>query len=149
VTESGVHSLHTLKHRPSVCICWPQFAVISHTHSQALGMSNSCVRCILHSDLNPHPYILQIVYSLSDQTKQVCFQFCCQFQIIVIEDPDLPNNLPMTDVVCCHLHGTVNKQNLQYRSAAKPYELHQCPFMTQTLQVGVLFGPEESRDPTS
>jgi hypothetical protein len=129
--------------------CWPQSAAISHNHPQALGMSNSCVWCILHCDLNLHPYILQIVHSLSDRAREVCFQFCCQFQSTLTEDPNLPNNHLMTDEACSHVHGTVNKQNLWYRSAAKCYELHQCPFMTQTLQFGVLFGPEESRDPTS
>jgi len=47
------------------------------------------------------------------------------------EDPDLPNSLLMTDEAHVHLHGTINKQNLRYRPAANPYELHQRPSMTQ------------------
>ena len=35
-----------------------------------------------------------------------------QFQRILTEDPDLPNNLLMTKEAHCHLQGTVNKQNL-------------------------------------
>jgi hypothetical protein len=57
-------------------------------------------------------------------------QFCRQFQGILNKDPDLPNNLLIID-------------------EANPYELHQCPFMTQKLLSGVMFGPGESLDPTS
>jgi hypothetical protein len=67
----------------------------------------------------------------------------------VTEDPDLPNNLLMTDEAHFHLHETINKQNLRYCPAANPYELHQRPFMTQNLQFGVLFGSEELLDPNS
>ena len=144
-----VLSLLTPEQCPSVCISWPQYEVISRTHAQALGMSNSNVWYILHSDLNLHPYKLQNMHSLSDRAKDICFKFCPQFQRIMTEDSDLPNNLLMTDEAHCHLHGTVNKQNLWYWSAANPYKFHQCPFMTQTLPFGVLFGPWESRDPTS
>jgi len=65
-----------------------------------------------HSDLNCHPYKLQTVHSLSDQAKEVCFQFCHQFQRILTEDSDLPNNLLMTEEAC-HLYGTVKMQSLQ------------------------------------
>jgi len=38
------------------------------------------------------------------------------------------------------LHGTVNKQNLLYRSAANPYKLHQRPFKTKKSPFSALFG---------
>jgi hypothetical protein len=82
-------------------------------HAQALGMSNSSVWCILHSDLNLHPYNLQTVHALKDWDQEARLQFCCQFQGILNEDPDLPNKLLIIDEVHFHLHGTVNKQNLQ------------------------------------
>jgi len=81
--------------------------------TQALGMSNSSVRRILHSDFNLHPHNLQIVHSLRDRGKEVHLQFCCQFQGILNEDPDLPNNLLIIDEAYFHLQDTVNKQNLR------------------------------------
>ena len=45
----------------------------------------------------------------------------------ITENPDLPNKLLMSDEAHFHLHGTVNKQNFRYWSAANPHELHQRP----------------------
>jgi hypothetical protein len=79
----------------------------------ALGTSNSSVRRILHSDLNLHPYNLQTVHSLRARDKEVVhLQFFRQFQGILNEDPDLPNNLLVIDQTHFHLHDTVDKQNL-------------------------------------
>ena len=111
VTGSDVLSLHTREHCPSVCICWPQSEAISHKHAQALVMSNSSVQCIPHSDLNIHPYKLQI-FERSGQRGH-------QFQRILTEDPDLPNNLLMTEEAHCHLQGTVKKQNLTIMVSCK------------------------------
>jgi len=72
-------------------------------------MSNSSVRCIVHSDMKLHPYKLQIMHSLNDRDKEACLQFCRQCQGILIEDPDLPNNLLMSYFFI--FNGTVNKQN--------------------------------------
>jgi len=74
-------------------------------------MSDRSVWCILLSDLNLHPYKLQIVHFFSDWDKEVCLQICPQFQGILTENPDLPNNLLMSDEANFHLLGTVNKQN--------------------------------------
>jgi len=54
-------------------------------------------------------------------------QFCRQFVGILTENPDLPNKLLMSDEAHFHMHGTVNKQNFRYWSAANPHELHQRP----------------------
>jgi len=52
-------------------------------------------------------------------------QFYRQFMGILTENPDLSNKLVMSDEAHFHLHGTVNKQNFRYWSAANPHELHQ------------------------
>jgi len=54
-------------------------------------------------------------------------QFCRQFVEILIENPDLPNKLLMSDEAYFHFHGTVNKQNFRSWSAANPHELYQRP----------------------
>jgi hypothetical protein len=64
------------------------------------------------------------VHFFSDWDKEVCLQICCQFQGILTENPDLPNNLLMSDEANFHLHGTVNKQNFRYLSAENPHKLH-------------------------
>ena len=74
----------------------------AHKCAQVLGMSNSSVQHILHSDLNLHPYNLQIVHFLRDQNTEVDFQFCRQFQGILNEDPDLPNNLLINNEAHCY-----------------------------------------------
>jgi len=52
-------------------------------------------------------------------------QFCHQFVGILTENPDLPNKLLMSDEAHFHSHGTVNKQNFRYWSAANPHILYQ------------------------
>jgi len=112
-------------------------------------MSDRSAWRIRHSNLNLHPYKLQIVHSWSDRDKEVRLQFYRHFQGILTENPDLPNNLLMSEEAHCHLPGKVKKHNFRYWSAANPHERHQVPFMTQKLLLGVLFCPEESVDPTS
>jgi len=96
-------------------------------HVQALRMSDSSVRRILRSDLSLHPYKLQVVHALSNRDRERRWQFCRQFVGILIENPDLPNKLLMSDEAHFHLQGTINKQNFRYWSAANPRELHQRP----------------------
>jgi len=62
-------------------------------------------------DLYLLPYILQTVHSLGD--KEVRLQFCRQFHGILTENPDLPNNLVISDEADFHLHGTFNTQNFR------------------------------------
>jgi hypothetical protein len=66
-------------------------------------------------------------HSVSDRDKEVRLKFCLQFQGLLTENPDLPNNLLMSDEVHFHLHGTVNKQKFWYWPAANPHELHRRP----------------------
>ena len=60
----------------------------AHKHAQVIGMSDRSVWHILPSDLNLHPYKLQILHSLSNQEKEVRLQFCHQFQGILTDNPD-------------------------------------------------------------
>ena len=66
-------------------------------HTQALRMSDRSVWRILHTDLNLHPYKLQILHSLSDRDKRVSLQFGHHFQALLTENPDLLNNLLTSD----------------------------------------------------
>jgi hypothetical protein len=54
-------------------------------------------------------------------------QFSHHFQGILTENPDLPNNLLMSDMADFHLHGIVNNKNFWYWSDANPHKLHQHP----------------------
>jgi len=76
-------------------------------------------------------------------------QFCRQFVGILTDNPDLPNKLLMSDEAHFHLHGTVNKYNFRYWSAANPHELHHRPTYDPNLPYGAPFGPVETLDPTS
>jgi len=111
-------------------------------------MSGRSVWLILHSNLNLYPYKLPVVHSWSDRDKEVRLVLS-SFQGILTENPDLPINLLMSEEALCHLHGTVNKYNFRYWSAANPHERQQVPFVTQKVLFGVLFGPEESLHPPS
>ena len=84
-------------------------------------MSDRSVWRILRTDLSLQPYKLQI----ANPDREMRLWFCRQFVGILTENPDLPNNLLMSDAAHFHLHGTVNKQNFRYWSAANPHELHQ------------------------
>ena len=90
-------------------------------------MSDRSVRHILHSDLNLHPYKFQIVRSWSDRDKEVRLKFFCHFQETLIENPNVPNNLVMSDEAHFHLPGTVNEKNFRYWSVANPHEFLQSP----------------------
>jgi AraC-like DNA-binding protein len=81
--------------------------------AQVLGMSDSSVRRILRSDLNLRPYKLQVVYALRDRDKEVRLQFCRHFRGILTENPDLPNNLMMSNEELFHVHCRVSNQNFR------------------------------------
>ena len=112
-------------------------------------MSERSVRRILYSDLSLHPYKLQVVDALSNQDREMCLQFCCQFVGILTENPDLPNKLLMSDeayFICIAqlISRTFDTGQLQILT-----NFINAPLMTQKLLYGALFGPEESLDPTS
>jgi len=102
-------------------------------HAQDLRMCDRSVRRIQRMDLSLHLYKLQVVHALSNRNREMRLQICRQFVEILTENPDLPNRLLMSDVAHFHLHGTVNKQNFRYWSAANPHELHQRPTYDQNI----------------
>ena len=51
------------------------------------------------------------------------------------ENPDIPNNLPMTDEAHFHLSGSVNKQNMRYWSPVNPKELDEMPLHSPEVTV--------------
>jgi hypothetical protein len=60
-------------------------------------MSDRCVRPILLSGLNLHPYKLKTVRSLSNRVKDVRLQLCSHYLGILTENTDFPNNLLISD----------------------------------------------------
>ena len=107
--------------------CWhPSATVRSDLQVSMLKhyTSDKSVLLIMQTDLNPHPYKLQILHSLSNQDKQVSLQFGCHFQVILTENQDLLNNLLMSNEAHFYLHGPVNKPNSRYWSAPNPHEFH-------------------------
>ena len=122
---SSVHTPDNIAWVLTSVSCSPRRS--ARTHAQALRMSDSSVRRILRSDMSLHPYKLQVVHPLSNRDREMRLQFCRQFVGILTENPDLPNKLLMSDEAHFHLHGTVNKQNFRYCSAANPHQLHQRP----------------------
>jgi len=92
-------------------------------------MSDRSVWRILHMNLSLHPYQLQVLHALSNQDREMCLQFCHQFVETLTENPDLLNKLMMSDEAHSHLHGTVNKHNFRYWSAANPHELLSSPHL--------------------
>ena len=57
-------------------------------------------------------------------TKRYGYNVVVHFQELLTENPDLSNNLLISDEAQLHAHGTVNKQNFRYWSAAIPHELY-------------------------
>jgi hypothetical protein len=51
------------------------------------------------------------------------------------ENPDILNNLLMTENAHFHLSGFVNKQNMRYRSPVNPKELHEMPMHSPNVTV--------------
>jgi hypothetical protein len=68
-------------------------------------------------------------------TKSYAYNFFRHFQKILIENPNLPKNLPMNDEGQFHLPGTVNEQKFRYSSVANPHEIPQSPLYDSNLTV--------------
>jgi hypothetical protein len=64
------------------------------------------------------------MHSSSYRDKEVRLQLCRLFQGILIENPDLRNNLLMSDEEDFHLYVAVNRENFRYWSDANPRQLH-------------------------
>lgn len=101
-------------------------------HSQALGLSNTSVRRILH-DLNFHPYKIVTVQMLKPQDIMRRILFANKMREMLDENPDI--TLLMSDEAHFHLNGAVNKQNCRYWAQNNPKELHQQPLHSDKVTV--------------
>jgi hypothetical protein len=143
-------SLHTPKN-----IAWvlasdgrsPRWSMIKH--AQALRMSDRYVWRILHTDLNLHTYKLQILHSLGDWDKQVSLQLVIIFKQYWLKFQTCWTTFSWTmrHIFICVaqlISQTIDTAQLQILM-----NFASVPFMTQNLLCGVLYGPEESLDPTT
>ena len=122
---------HNLEHCPSVGVCRPQSEAICRFARS--GVRHVWQECSALPAYWPESSSIQTAnsHSLSDRDSGVRLQCYSHFQVILSENPGLPNNLLMSDEAHFLLQGTVNKQNFRYSSVANPHELHQVAFMTQ------------------
>jgi hypothetical protein len=83
-------------------------------HAVSLGTSDRRVRRILHKDLHYHPYKIQIVHTLKDVDHANRLAFCQQLLNMINENPDLVNNVLMSDEAHFHLSGFVHQNKALY-----------------------------------
>ena len=157
--ECSVMCKKPLGQLSSVCtpenIAW-MLASISHSRrwstikcTQVIGMSHRSVWHVLHSDLNLHPYKLQIVHSLINQDKEVACNFVISFREYWLKIQTFWTTFwwVMRHIFICMaqlISRTFDTGQLQILT-----NITNAHFMSQKLSFGVLFGPEESLDPTS
>jgi len=94
-------------------------------HAQALRLSDTTVRQILHQDLNFHPYKLMLVQELNQQDFGRRTTFAETMLQMFEGDPELV--ILTSDEENFHLNGSVNKQNFRYWSTINPRQLHKHP----------------------
>ena len=94
-------------------------------HAEALRLSDTTVRRILHQDLNFHPYKLMIVQELNEQDFGRRITFAETMLQMFEEDPELV--IVTSDEAHFHLNRNVNKQNFRYWSPMNPRQLHEHP----------------------
>ena len=87
----------------------PHWSVVRH--AQALRLSDTTVRRILHQDLNFHPYKLLIVQELNEQGFGRRIIFAETMLQMFEEHPELV--IVKSDEAHFHLIGNVNKQNFR------------------------------------
>jgi len=88
-------------------------------------------RSILHKDLKPHPYKIQLGQELKPQDSVNRLQFVNQ----VTERFSTFNNIWFSDDAHFHLNGHVNKQNCRYWSATNSKRKHQKPLRSPKVTV--------------
>ena len=94
-------------------------------HAQALRLSDTAVRRILHQDLNFKPYKLMIVQELNQQDFGRRTTFAETMLQMFEEDPELV--ILTSGEAHFHLNGIVNKQNFRYWSTINPRQVHEHP----------------------
>ena len=92
---------------------------------QALRLSDTTVRRILHQNLNFHPYKLMLVQELNQQDFGRRTTFAETMLQMFEEDPELV--ILTSDEAHFHLNGSVNKQNFRYWSTINPRQVHEHP----------------------
>ena len=102
-------------------------------HAQALRLSDTTVRRILHQDLNFHPYKLLIVEELNQQDFGRRITFAETMLQMFEEDPELV--IVTSDEAHFHLNGNVNKQNFCSWSPMYPRQLHERPLHCDKVRV--------------
>jgi len=112
-------------------------------------MSDKSVGRILHSDLSPQQYKLKVVHALSNRDREIRLQICPQFVGILTENPDLRNNLLMSDEAISICMAQLISRTFDTGQLRNFTNFINAPIMTQKLPYGALFGPEESLNPTS
>ena len=86
--------------------------------AQALRLSDTTVRRILHQDLNFHPYKLMLVQELNQQDFGRRTTFAETTLQMFEEDAELV--ILTSDEAHFHLNRSVNKQNFRYWSTINP-----------------------------
>lgn len=96
-------------------------------HAISLDISDRSVRRILHNDLHYHPYKIQLVHALNNGDHATRLAFSNRMLDMMNDNPDLVNNLWMSDEAHFHLSGFVNKQNFRYWAPENPQRIHEKP----------------------
>ena len=107
---------------------------LARQHSRILGVSRKSLFQML-KEIKFHPYKLQVVQRLNKREKEVRVAFCTTMSGLLQENPDILNNLLMTDEAHFHLLGFIKKQNMQYWSPVNPKELHDMPLHSPKVTV--------------
>jgi len=102
-------------------------------HAQALGLSDTTVRRILHQDLNFYPYKLMLVRELNQQDLGRRTTLTETMLQMFEEDPKLVTLT--SDEAHFHLNGSVNKQNFRYWSTINPRQVQEHPLLCDRVKI--------------
>jgi hypothetical protein len=75
------------------------------SHSTTLGIPCSSLHRVLHFDLHYHTYKIQVVQALNGADYPIRKNFCEQMLGFINENPEILNNLWMSDEAHFHLSG--------------------------------------------
>ena len=104
-------------------------------HSDALNISNSTVKRILHEDLGLHPYKLVITQQLQPNDPKARKLFST-VMLQKIRSGEIPlNSIIISDEAHFHLTGSVNKQNCRYWLPENPEIIHEKPLHSPKVTV--------------
>jgi hypothetical protein len=78
---------------------------------------------------------MQVVHALKPGDYAMRVGFCEHMLQLLVDDPQLIDNLWMSDEAHFHLSGYVNKHNFRYWAAANPRQLHKRPLHSAKVTV--------------